>query len=256
MDPTEELIAFWQRCPLDGPTLCHPEDWTTLHCRQDSWDGETLSYTEFIAKRRSTKFSDTLHLSLVPVPFLGDLRRADVLILLLNPGFNLVDHWLETHSEYTRNRIKANLRQELGGIEFPFMGLDPQFCHHPGFTWWEERLHAIVSHIAREIYKGSYIDALRDLSTRLAAIELVPYHSQNFNGKGFLLKKLASTSAARKFARAICGDKKKTIIVIRGTKHWDIGSSDNICVYDGRRRGIDLSTGSPGGRAILRQYGI
>jgi hypothetical protein len=71
-------------------------------------------------------------------------------------------------------RLIRNLRQELDGMEFPFVFLDPEFGWHPGFRWLEEELRDVATIIAKRKYNGRYLDALRELSRRVAAIELVP----------------------------------------------------------------------------------
>src|SRR6185295_11273508 len=96
--------------------------------------------------------------------------------------------------------LRMNLSQSFEGVEFPFLWLDPEFCWHGGFVWWEKKLREVITLIAAERFKGRYLDALRNLSTRLAHIELVPYHSPSFRGHA-LINDLPSVNAARRFVQ-------------------------------------------------------
>jgi hypothetical protein len=261
---TEEFIAFWQYCSLDEPFLCHPEDKPILQRRPHFADAGGIKFPEFIKSCRFRKKEGKLHLSLIPIPYMGDIRRADIFILALNPGVHPADYWAETleesHSRKFRERRISTLRQQLGSIEFPFLGLDPAFSWHSGFFYWEKKLRELVSLIAEQWYGGSYHNALRSLANRLAVIELIPYHSEQFGVHSFI-DNLPSVQAARRFVhQAIlpaARRSKKTIIVTRQARNWglDEDNSEYVCVYSrNQARGASLSPNSPGGEAILRHY--
>ena len=80
----EDLIAFWGRCRLDGPTFCHPDDQKVVNEYPELFDVGAMNFDDMIENRRSKGFKHKLHLSLYPVPFAGDLRRADRFINFLN----------------------------------------------------------------------------------------------------------------------------------------------------------------------------
>lgn len=81
------------------------------------------------------------------MPYVGDLHRADIFLLHLSPGFHFTDYYAEWEVPTFRRRLIRNLRQELDGLEFPFVFLDPEFCWHPGFRWWEEKLRDVATTI-------------------------------------------------------------------------------------------------------------
>ena len=56
--------------------------------------------------------SGVLHLGLLPMPFAGRLDRADIFILLLNPGFRPSDYFAEFRDEAFRKAWSDNIRQE------------------------------------------------------------------------------------------------------------------------------------------------
>lgn len=260
--PTE-LVNFWRRCELTAPPLAHPDDLPVLRRGNGKHiDAEPKDFTAFVVSSRFGDFNDhRLHLSLLPIPYGGNLGRADIVILLLNPGFSYVDYYAETRVPNFRRRLELNLRQSFDGIEFPFLWLDPDFCWHSGFAWWEKKLRDVITVIAAEKFKGRYLHALRDLSARLAHVELVPYHSPSFRSHA-LIDDLPSVKAASQFVRdslvPAANDGTKTIIVTRQEAAWGLPkATKNLVIYrGGQTRGASLGPGTPGGRAILQHYGI
>jgi hypothetical protein len=258
-----ELINFWQACKLAAPPFAHPDDLPILRQRYGRLiDVEPVNFDTFIAGPRFGDFNDhRLHLSLLPVPYEGDLSRAEIVILLLNPGFSYADYWAETNRPEFRQRLKDNLRQSFGGVEFPFLGLDPQFCWHGGFVWWEKKLRGVITEIASKRFKGRYFEALRDLSKKLACVELVPYHSPSFSAHA-LINYLPSVKMVQTFVRKSlvpdANEDKRTLIVTRQAKAWGLPpSTKKLVIYmGGETRGASLSPNSRGGKAILRRYDI
>ena len=182
---------------------------------------------------------------------------ADIVILLLNPGFGFTDYYSETCMPQFRCRLEKTLAQDFSDMEFPFVFLDPEYCWHGGFHWWEEKLRDVTTIIARKKFKGSYLDALRCMSKRLASLELIPYHSSSFNAHRFI-KDLHSVRAARQLAQEMMKEGKRTIIITRQVKLWEPPrDSQNLIIYKGgHTRGASLGSKSCGGKAILKRYGI
>lgn len=254
------LINFWRNCPVDSKLLAHPEDLGLLN-KSGAVLPESMpqSFESFIA---APGFDDPrMHLRLLPQPYAGDLRRAEIFILLLNPGLGYTDYWGESRMAFFRRRLERNLLQEIEGIEFPFLWLDPEFCWHGGFVWWEKKLRGVIDVIAKEIFSGRYIDALRDISTKVASLELIPYHSFSF-GAHRLIDELPSVEAIRGFVKERLAleakSGRKTLIITRQQSAWgSLEKRENIIIYSGgHTRGASLSPNSEGGRAILRHYGI
>ena len=65
-------------------------------------------------------------LSLLPVPYGGDLQVAEIFVLLLNPGFAFADYYAETRVPEYRHRLERTLAQDFDGTDFPFLWLDPE----------------------------------------------------------------------------------------------------------------------------------
>ena len=238
-----ELAHFWSKCDLEAPPYRHPEDCLALNRIQQGVN----CYADYVRAFEENRLCNTaLHLSLLPQPYHGDLENADVIILLKNPGFHPSDYIAEKEPEY-RQSIIETIRQERRSHMF----LDPNWAWTGGFTWWESKLQKVGCIIAREKLNGDYSKALADLAKRIASLELVPYHSKSFSGTA----QIASAKAVRRFAREASRD--RMIVVTRGVKDWDVGDRPNIITYNGgQARGASLGPDSPGGRAILKCYGL
>jgi hypothetical protein len=192
---------------------------------------------------------------------MGDLQRADIFLLLLNPGFNVADYCAEWNVPDFRQRMERNLYQRLEGAKFPFLFLDPELCWHPGYRWWERKLRDVPVVLARERYGGRYREALRELSTRIAAIELVPYHSAAFHGHR-LIHRLASTIQARRHVLTQLRDKalceQALIVITRKAAAWGLTRSRRgvIPCGPGHARAASLGSSTPGGIAMLARLGL
>ncbi len=258
-----QLTRFWREFKPSEPPFVHPRDIPTL-MRNSRWSAHD-DPKDFQSYLNSSRFGDPednrLHLALFPVPYVGNLDKAEIVILLLNPGFEHSDYWADTvHPEY-RARLELNLKQEFKGIEFPFLGLDPNFAWHGGFMWWESKLRGVLREIASKHFGNSYLSAMRDLSRRLACVELVPYHSKSFRDHA-LIDHLESARHACKYVEEslvpLAAKQDCTLIATRRVKDWNLPSGmPNVLAYEGwETRQASLNLNSRGGRAILRHCGI
>src|SRR5215204_3695355 len=106
-DATEDLIAFWRRCPLNGEQprrYCHPDDEDYFRKKPRLVDGGGLDFHDYVNSDRFGNFKESVfHLSLIPIPYIVLLRQADIVILTLNPSVDYAAYWLQTYSsEYRR----------------------------------------------------------------------------------------------------------------------------------------------------------
>ncbi len=262
---TNPLVKFWDKCDLKIGPYFHPEDEKELFKKNGAFlaDGKIKTYKEYLTRPEFSQLDSTkLHLSLLPVPYGGDLATADIFILLLNPGVAYSDY-LELENTAYRDAVEYTLRQDFSRTEFPFIWLNPEFSWHSGFKWWEEKLRSIIKIIAERKFNDNYLYALRDLSQRLAMVELVPYPSCKF-GPESLAKNLSSAQAAMKYIHEtvvpLAQTGKKTLIVTRQIKTWRIsnqGHEKNIVIYNSSEaRGAHLTRNTRGGQAILRRYDL
>jgi hypothetical protein len=196
---------------------------------------------------------------------MGDITHAEIVILSSNPGVEHTDYWAENKMPPFQRRLEGNLQQSFEGVESPFLFLDPEFCWHTGFMYWEERLREVIRLIADKRFDKRYIEGLRDLSRRLACVELIPYHSVSFvNG---LIGRtpsetLPSANKALDFARTTLlqdtVEGRRTLVVPRKTEKWGIPAPhEHLVIYPSEQaQTFSLKPNSPGGKAILRRYGI
>ncbi|HEV3417891.1 MAG TPA: hypothetical protein VG056_13780 [Pirellulales bacterium] len=207
-----------------------------------------------------------LHLGLCPHPFCGDLSRADIFILMLNPGLSATDYFGEYEVEGFRHAVLRNLRQQVHDENHPFMFLNPKFSWHKGFGWWNDKLAAVIQTLAVEKSLAdkrhwSFSEARQHLARRLASIELFPYHSASFDSGRWIKGKnaLPSVELAMQFVKDLYERRVKNgkaiIIATRKVSAWQlpVKAKGVIRYTGGEARGAHLTPGSPGGIAILER---
>lgn len=239
-----KLVQHWKKAPLDAPPFLHPDDQVILKRAS-----AVSSYEGYIKELAVGANHQTFHLSLMPVPYFGDLDNAEVIILLLNPSLHPSDYLLEEQFPEFRDEVRSVIRQQ--SRTHPF--LDLRWAWTSGFTWWERKLGEIARVIASERFNGHYGEALRSLSNHVAVIEMVPYHSKSFGRP----VDIPSARVAMEFVKQVVEERTRTIIVTRKVREWGLAPSDKVITYSaGQARGASLSPRSPGGRAILSTYGV
>lgn len=215
------------------------------------------SYEEYIknigkAKENPNKF----HLGLLPIPYLGNIRTAKVLILMANPGFGPSDYKAEYGKDNFRESYIDNLRQEVDG-DFPFISLNPKYSWHGGFEYWEEKFSDTIDELMLRSGK-SYLDILKFIANNVAVLELIPYHSK----QGRFISDLPSSKMILDFVHTELVPRARKgeilIVVTRKIKEWGFkeianeNQCENICVYDKTQaRSAHLSKNSKGGKRIV-----
>ncbi len=257
----QSLFRFWSDFFDDcHPPYIHRKDCEPLcgYLRGKPHLPDPLSFDKFIKSQRFDPKDEDFHFSLLPVPYVGNLAKADVFILLLNPGFAPGDYYAEYENRAFKRALRRNLEQDFQGTEYPFLYLNPRFCWNGGYRWWEAKLRDIVQTVAKEQHGGCYLDALKAVSRRVVAIELVPYHSARFRSRPEITN-LPSAQAAKKWVRdslvSRAKQRKVVIVVTRKTEVWGIRQfRDSIVCYNGSEaRAAHLTSNSRGGKAILKR---
>lgn len=192
--------------------------------RLRSWD----DYVHSDRFGRGTKDREP-HFSLFPVPYMGNLEEAKVVLCLANPGFSPSDYRAEEDQKF-RNALRNNLSQRRG-LRYPFIALNPQFGWTMGFDWAERRLRSIVDRLTENGHCPNYIDALQKVSKDVAILELFPYHSRDTSAlKGMSgNRRMPSVLAARDYLAELCTRRDKITIVMRRHKDW----RDTVCKSPG-----------------------
>jgi hypothetical protein len=190
------------------------------------------------------------------MPFLGDVRRASVYVLLLNPGLGPHDYYAEYEVPTFKAAVLANLRQDFSDNTERFLFLDPRFAWHGGFAWWHGKLVGVIEQLANR-WKVAFAEARTRLATHLACIELFPYHSANFRDRDRWLSNLPSVALARSFVHEVVMSRVRSgeamAILTRQARLWNLPRHRGVIEYSGQQaRAAHLSPDSPGGQAIIR----
>src|SRR5689334_11555911 len=91
--PTPSLVTYWKECDLSKPPYIHPADEEKVGKEREFSDRRPLDHAKFIKSDRfGLKNDTTFHLSLLPVPYQGNLAEADIFLIFLNPGLGLNDY--------------------------------------------------------------------------------------------------------------------------------------------------------------------
>ncbi len=252
-----ELLTAWRDWVPEAPpyvlagdeVLLRPDRGSRVVTVHEPWTGY-VGGSEFGAAPDSR-----LHLGLLPIPFAGDLKAARVVILLLNPGLAPIDYFAETEVPAFRERLLANLRQDFAGLDHPFVYLDPIFSWHTGYSWWHGKLRGVIGELAQR-WGTSFAQARRAIAQRIAALELVPYHSANFRVPPAVLTRLRSADLARAYVRDVLAPQaaagQMLLVVARQDRVWQIAAGENVVVYSGAEaRAAHLTPSSRGGSRIL-----
>ncbi len=144
-----------------------------------------------------------LRLDVLPEPYLGNPSSAEVIFLLLNPGFIEEDVTISMQNEYYIDQAYRSLVHES---KTPFFLLDEKLSVTGGFKWWTKI-------ISRLINDGASIENIRK---KLMSVEYFPYHSVSYK---HVNKVLPSQHYSFKLVRDSIAQ-KKIIVLMRGKTHW------------------------------------
>lgn len=262
-DRTHALIRTWRKLPLETAPYLLPDDesllreWTTAdpkgdYCTITSWNDVVAD----LAEHREP--DHRLHTGLLPQPYIGNLATARAVILLLNPGHDPSDYHAELRCPEVRDRFERTLRQQFEGEEYPFQFLDPSLAWHGGFRWWHRKLRALIEALSGK-WGCDYARARKHVSSRIAALQLVPYHSRDFGLAEKRVLELQSSRLALDYVsselvpRAQRGE--VAVVAMRKARLWFdevTATSTHLVKYDATAaRGAHLSEGSSGWNAIF-----
>jgi hypothetical protein len=229
------LLQTWKNWCPSSPPFALDLDLEVLKPRKEHAIATRCSWRDAIQAPDFCGPGDTrLHLGLLPQPFFGDVRRASIYVLLLNPGLSPTDYYGEYEVPNYRAALFANLRQQRRSGIVPFLFLDPQFAWHRGFDWWHRKLGKVIQRLAFA-WEVSFAEAPASIGSTFASIELLPYHSSKFNNTGGLLQKLQSVDLARSFVREFVfprverGEAK--VIVTRKVEVWNLPKHPGVVTY-------------------------
>ena len=233
----QTLFQAWKKCRIKEPPFIFPGDEVLLSPKLQDKVSTHRSFNYFIKQATKGDYAsykaelNKLQLGLIPMPYTGDLRKASIFILMLNPGFNAKHHFAEANPNFRRALIK-NLYQQNLNKDFPFMSLNPQFAWHSDY--WTRRFQKILEKLI-EKKNITYREALKVIAKKVACLQYVPYHSKSGLPGG--LPTLASTEKIRQHVHKVILPKVKKdkvlVIVMRKSKEWGLPRHRNIIKYKG-----------------------
>ena len=242
------MFEFWRRYAFEGPPFVHPLDGP---CLGGALDQPLFgSFRQFALSASFCPPTEALHLSLYPQPYVGDVERAEVVILMSGPGVEYADY-AELDSPTFRSALRRNIEQNFTETAFPFLFLDPEFAWHPGFRWWERKFRNLALYISSAA-AISYPAALRLLARKVAVIEALPYHAGAIQWTA-ALRRLPSTGAALRYVTGLRSSRPDTaVIAVRQARLWNAPVSFDASLA----RSAPLGPESAVGKAVLARCGF
>ena len=176
-------------------------------------DEDRDKINEYNKKNARTDYR--INLDTLPDPYVGDVLKAPVVFLLLNPGSDLLPGFTKP-TEINERKLfpqlnrdnRKNLLHQYEG-KFPFYHLNPAYRLTGGFRWWAKLLGSTIKS------KADYAK----LSKNICSIEFFPYHSKSFKP---LHKKtiLASQEYNFDLVKKAISNPSRHIIILKSENHW------------------------------------
>jgi hypothetical protein len=251
-----ELISAWRSMPLSTPPFVLPGDEAIVG------NGRCYpyrTYADFISDPEFGRLSPTqFHTGLLPMPYSGDITRAQIYILALNPGFTPRDYYAESMDRSFRQERTCQLKQQNLDDKFPWSPLNP--AHLWSSDYWSRRFRDMAVALAEQ-RKISFSTAISRISCKTAVLEFVPYHSKSFGIPSNVLDQLRSPKLMFRFVHDYVVPRAKQdkaiVIVTRQVKRWNLPKHKNIITYTpAQARSAHLNLKSPGGKAIAKKLKI
>jgi hypothetical protein len=150
-----------------------------------------------------------------PDPFVGNLDKASVVFLALNPGFEPADIEINLQNPYFIKESRLNLTHQSSVSFFYLMDeLKDTF----GYKWWRKLLNPIMTD------EQIPLEVIRE---NMMIIEYMPYHSRTYkHNKIVLPSQRYSFDLVRKTI-----EMQKIIIVMRSKQFW-LEAVPELASYD------------------------
>lgn len=237
----------------------YPGDEILLEKRFASHSCNIPSFEEYIADQNfglmDADHRYRLHLGLLPHPYAGNLKTAQIFILMQNPGFHETDYYAEYESAEFREAHLRGLRQVNERDKYPFVFLDPRFCFHAGAVYWLKKFWKLIDQV-RVDRALNWTEALSVFSRAVATLECVPYHSRSFRLPRSITDALQSKSDMLEYVhQELVPRARKGEVLLISARHsgiWHLPDHRNLVIYEGTAsRAAHLTPGTKGGDAIL-----
>ena len=183
---TKRLIKFWRKARDVG---VHPEDAALVKAHNQKAKAERrLNVNRF-----------------TPIPWVGNLSTAKVIIVMLNPGMQKLTQQLRDE-KLERAHLVRNLRQKN---QSSLYCLQPELKETGGGRYWRGRFRTYV-----ESQFDNHEEGYAYLARHFCIVQMIAYHSQI--DPTSVRQKLPSSMAMRDWILAELRLKRRKVIVIRG----------------------------------------
>ena len=191
-------------------------------------------------RHRDTRF----RFNLLPIPYGGDLRKARVYVLMLNPSLRTASSEVEGADEWENNL--RNLKQE-----------NPGWLNDREKGYWEVKFRRLAAELQPSL--GERMDAMLFLADNICILELVPYRSAFFIGFNRDMRRLEAVRLIRRFVEedllVRAEEGRALVAVVRGSRVWAQGwrTLDNVVIYPPQKaQSASFSPQLPGGAQIFQ----
>ena len=183
---TKRLIKFWK---IVGRGHVHPEDAKVVKSYNHKAKSDRKLYVN--------NFS--------PVPWVGNLLKAKVLVVMLNPGMSKLSKQINDE-KLERPFLMRNLSQKNNPTLFY---LNPKLKETGGGIYWRRRFKSFV-----EKCYDNLEDGYADIARNVCIIQLIAYHSQK--DPSSIRSKLPSARIMRDWILNEVKLKHRKVLIIRG----------------------------------------
>lgn len=143
-----------------------------------------------------------IHPELLPVPYLGDINKASIVLLCLNPGYNKK---LDDLAYSDKAFIEESIKSLTFSCQTPFYCLNEKFSFTGGYIWWKKLLKDLINRFG-----------MKKISEKIMCIQYFPYHSKKYHNLPFILpSQNYSFNLVKQTIK-----QKKVIIIMRSKKFW------------------------------------
>lgn len=220
----DDLVIYWKLLEVTSGELIHPCDVVLLEKNKKIY----CDFEGFISSVDNLFYeSSQLHTGLIPIPYAGDLNKACIYLLMINPGFSPNDYFSENNCKEYRDDLINSLKQENLDTDYPFVFLNPKYCHTSGGQYWLKKFGSIIRKLNKE-KELKYDDALKLVAKNICVLELFPYHSKNFNISNKIIRDLESTKKIKKFVSDLLKSNRNIIIeCLRRPENWGVNKCES-----------------------------
>jgi hypothetical protein len=239
----DQLVNIWSTCDTVTGPYYFPGDAEVL--------GRLPDAKPYIDSAKAYEESDSfdnrgdhrIHVGLLPLPYIGHLASAKVLLMMTNPRLGNDNYFAEQRITEYRDAVIRNLHQQNRPDAYPFFALNPGFAWHSGYSYWTAVFRRVLDKLA-DVHMTRRA-ALHHLAQGVAVLQLVPYYSLSAPADK-VIRKLASVRAIRDYVKSDVLERAKqgkvTVIVMRRRHDWAIleaeGAADYVLDGPRNRRGF------------------